>query len=384
MLSTYIENPEKKINYILYTYFPNTEFKEIQISQDDISKIIKTENSEYISKYICKIFPISREGIKNLTKQDKNKEEALELKLSELQQIATKDKKTEKDKRKLQEYYSKNSVEADSRILEFIENHFIIKFAESYEDLEIKVKKKLVNETKLNESDIDNIFYPNAIHKIACLSTNSNNEDRKINKKDFLKNLNQIKKVTLSKWTKELKNFKQLIKEKQQQLSINLDQNNRKRFFLINIENLTDFNNEIVTFIADYVKIYCCKPNLHQPALFCLKNANIEMINEILSRLHEKSIDVETGYRGNKFFPETFFKEPKKILNDNWIQFKIRLCCENDEIYSLINNNKPDDFFIIDKNFDNIIKLQDINIELLDIETFDELKFLLKMRRGGI
>lgn len=357
MLKTYIESDTSIINFILYAYFPSETEREIILDENDILNILKTTNIDYISKYICNISPPTDVSVANL---------------------CTKERKTNEDKNKIKNYYQNNPIEINDRIRSFFTNHFRIQFGESYENLESKTKSKLV-EAGLKKDDVDELLFPNAIHKIAILSTNTNDNERNVKKREFIDELAKAKKIAISRWTRELKNYKQLIISRRNQLSTNLNQNNRKRYFLVDIDNIDNFNNDIVVFLKDFTEIYCHKPKLHEPALFCLINSSKKMIDDIQSRLYIKSVEVQTGYKGNIFFPDAFLKNPERKVKDNWIEFKARLCYETDEMINLLNANKPDDLFVISNSLNVRYDLQDINIETLDIQKLNELKFLLKM-----
>lgn len=359
MLKTHLSLKDDKIDYILYAYFPSEESRSIELVDDDILKILNTTNIDYISKYICEIFP---------------------PKDQELIDICNKQNKSIKDKELLKKYYQDYPLQISDEIRLFFNKHLKIIFAESYLKLEEKTKNKLI-ESGFTKNDVDELFYPNAIHKIAILSTNPCDDSRKISRKEFVNELKQIKKIAITRWTRELNNFKQLIISRRNQLSLNLNQNNRKRYFLINSKNIDNFNEEIVIFLKNYVDIYCHKPKLHEPALFCLSNSGNEMISDITARLYTKSVEVQTGFIGNKFFPEALLKNPERKVTGNWMQFKIRLCCENDEIIDLMNSNKPDDFFVINSYLSKKYELNDVNIEFLDIKNLNELQFLLKMTK---
>lgn len=356
MLKTYIST-DKSIDFILYAHFPSESNKEIKLTEEDIKSVLETNNIEYISQYICKISPPVGEELIAITK---------------------KEKKSRTDKEALRNYYQENPIALDNQIRDFINNHLTIKFAESYDKLEEKTKAKMV-ENGIDSTDVDEIFFPNAIHKIAQLSTNADDEIRKIKRKGFLDELFHVKKTAISRWTRELKNYKQLITSRKNQLSTNLNQNNRKRLFLIDTGNLTNFNEEIVVFLKDYVEIYCHKPKLHEPALICLSNSSAEIIADITARLYKKSVEIATGNIGNKFFAEAFMREPERKVKDNWMQFKLRLCYENEEIIDIVNDNKPDDMFVVSDEINDKYDLQDINVEFLDIKTMNELKYLLKI-----
>lgn len=359
MLKTHIEANSSLISFILYAYFPSEAENEISLDEDDIMNILKTKNIDYISKYICKISPPRDPMIATL---------------------CIKERKTNEDKNTIKEYYQLNPVQISESIRDFINNRLRIKFGESYEGLELRTKSKLV-EAGLNKDDVNELLFPNAIHKIAVLSTNPNDDDRKVKRREFVDELVKTKKIAISRWTRELKNYKQLIISKRNQLSTNLNQNSRKRYFVINIDTIKNFNNDIVMFLKDFIEMYCHKPKLHEPALFCFVNTSMDTIYNIEARLYTKSIEAQTGYKGNLFFPDAFFKNPERKVKDNWIEFKVRLCCESDEIIELLNANKPDDLFVINNSLNSRYDLQDINVEYLDIRKLIELRFLFKLTK---
>jgi hypothetical protein len=356
MLRTHISSDDIQIDYVLYAYFPTEIKRNIKLSEDDMLSILCTENLDYISKYICKISPPS---------------------IPEVFEISKKERKSQVDKKALKDYYEANPLEINDKIRLFIEERLTISFADSFETVEQSAKDKLIH-TGIDDKDVEEIFYPNAIHKIAQLSTNSDDKTRKIRRRNFLQELLSVKKTAISRWTRELKNYKQLITSRRNQISTNLNQNNRKRYFLINVNNIENLFDDIVMFIKDYTEIYCHKPKLHDPALICLSSSD-DRIADIAARLYKKSVEVEIGYVGCTFFPERLMREPERKVNDNWMQFKMRLCSENEETINTINDNKPDDLFIINDRIDDRYDLQDINVEYLDVKTINELKFILKM-----
>lgn len=360
MLVTYVNSDYDNLTFVLHAHFPNEDKREFKLNENQIKEILSTKNIEYISKYICKISPIP------------------DSESQDLKDVSKKDKKSLEDKEKLKKFYLDNPIEIKEEIINFIENHLVIKFGESYEKLAEKVHLLFI-ESGFNKEDVYEVFYPNAVHEVAQISIISKNEDRLINKIDFLNKLHSTKKTIISRWTRELKNYGQIMKSKKNQLKINLNKNNRKRYFLIDTKNIKDFNSEIVNFIKDYTDIYCHKPKLSEPVLICLINSDREMIENIAARLYIKSVNVETGYIGSQFFSNRFWESPLINIKENYIQFKVRLCYENDEIINLLNNNKPDDLFIISQDLNDKYDLQDINLEILDIGTLDELKYLLKM-----
>lgn len=97
-----------------------------------------------------------------------------------------------------------------------------------------------------------------------------------------------------------------------------------------------------------------------------------------------KNISIETGYRGNKFFEEAFFKEPLRIIADNSVEFKLRVCTYNDSVIKALNSKKGDDLFIISRKKYEELDTRDVNVERLEINSIDELRYLLYLTNGGI
>jgi hypothetical protein len=191
--------------------------------------------------------------------------------------------------------------------------------------------------------------------------------------------LKETKKTAITRWTKELSDYSKLLKARQRQLSLALNSNTRKRCFIFDPMSIENFDNNVVMFIKDFTDIYCHKPKLHHPSIFCIKDYSKEKIDELVCRLYSKGIDVETGFRGNAFFKDAFMKEPERKATENWMQFKLRLSHETEEFLSLISENKPDDMFIIGKRQVPSLDLRDVNVENMDISNFSELKYLLKI-----
>lgn len=357
MLKNYAQNPTADISYILYAFFPSLPQGINIISEEEIQLILSTANIDYISNYIVYIKP-------------SNDPEILEL--------INKTHKSSEDKKIIKDYYIEKKPPITCDVNRFFSSKFRFEIGKSYLDLESEVKQLLICES-LSETDVDELFYPYAVQRIAELSINPIDSERLINKLWLMQDLKDVKKTAITRWTKELSEYKKLLKARQRQLSLNLNNNIRKRCFIFDPNNIENFNDYIVMFIKEFTDIYCHKPKLHNPAIFCLLNYTKEDIFGIVSRLYSKNVEVETGIRGNEFFKDAFIKEPERKINENWMQFKLRLIYGTDEIFSLINENKPDDIFIIGKNQIQTLDFRDVNVEILDVLNFDELKYLLKI-----
>lgn len=359
MLKTFTEKPNLDIKFVLYAYFPSLQKGEYPITADNLITILSTQNLDYISNYITVIKPSTDPDIIN---------------------IVNKSNKTKTDKELLKEHYVNNCLPTKCDLNKFLSDNFKFIIGESYNELEIEVKKLLEKEGFSTE-DVTDIFYPNSIHHIASLSIESSPSTRQILKVDFVSELNSSKKTAISRWTKELTNYKKLLKIRQSQLSYNLNINNRRRYFIINSTKIESFNDNIVIFLKQYVDTYCHKAKLHDPALFCFQNLSLDAMHDIAARLYTKSIEVQTGYKGNYFFKEAFICSPERKINENWIQFKIRICIESPEILCILNENKPDDLFIISNSINEQLSIKDTNLEVIEIETFNELLYLLKLTK---
>lgn len=126
-----------------------------------------------------------------------------------------------------------------------------------------------------SKEDIQDIFYPNAIQKIAEIST-KNDDERKVFKSVFLEELSSIKKTALTRWTKELKSYNDLLTARRNQLKNLLNTNYRKRCFVFESKEIENFNDDIVMFIKDYLSKYCCKIKLHSPLTIYILDYNKE------------------------------------------------------------------------------------------------------------
>lgn len=241
---------------------------------------------------------------------------------------------------------------------------------------------ELLERRGFKRADITDIVYPNAIQKIAVLSMQQNSEQRKITREGLVEELQQLKKTAISRWTKELANYKELLKNRRKQLADSLNQNYRKRCLVFNPSEIENFDEQIVIFIKDFVDMYCKKVKLHTPATVCILGYDKQKIDILKGRLYQKDIEVETGYRGNIFFSEAFNQKPKIVeKNIEWMQFRLRICGGLEECIEAINMNKPDDIFQFTEKLPDKLSQQDVNIEVLDVQSFEEIEYLLKLRQ---
>src|SRR5690606_39721606 len=179
MLCHFQKNPTSKIKYRLYAHFPNeTVGDKVTLTKTDIKAILGTEDKNF-KKYITEL---------------------------------TSFKDTD----------------------EFI-SRFEMEYGASLEDSQKAVIVALFKEGFSTE-DAEEIFFPNAIHRIAELSIKHNEAERKITKNDYVATLKEKKKTAISRWTKELQSFEKLLKKRREQLPENLNKNLRERVIILDSE----------------------------------------------------------------------------------------------------------------------------------------------------
>ena len=358
MLVHFANNKKENIQYILYAHFSKETEGERKITKSDIETILKSKDKSYL-KYISILKPPRTQAIKDIL--SKNKRSAEEQKL-----ITT-------------YYKTATDLELQIDIDEFLKpEKFKFIIGKSFDALIVNIKELLVTESGFTKTDVEELFYPNAIQKIANKSILHNSGDRKVINTNFISELEKNKKTAITRWTKELLTYAKLLKIRRGQLKLNLQANHRLRYFLFNESDINDFENKIVKFISDYISKYHYKPKLHSKTpIFCIKTDNKNLRPEIESRLHRKELKFQNGIKGNDFFQDEFLKKPEIIENRNWREFQLRICDYNEATVKALNSKKSDDLFIISKENFNEIDRQDINLEILEVSNLNELQYLL-------
>lgn len=358
------QNENENIKYTLYAHFSDEECRKEELTIDELKAIFKTENKEYISKYISKIVVPKCPNIQNLIAKDSN---------------------TKAEKDTIASYYIENLDELDPiiRIESFIEK-FELVLGESFEEICEKSKSKLES-SDLSGQDIEDLFYPNSIQQIADLSVLHSEEDRVIKKSDFIKNLKHKKRTAITRWTLELKSYKKIMDKRRMQINSRLKNNSKVVNFILDAESIEDFDEELITFINDYNLKYNYKIELHETPMFCLDGlTKLEIdIDNLEERLYRRNISYENGMRGKRFFKDALMREPKKIPRrkgqSDWKEFSIRFTRYSDYIVDTINTFKPNILFIISEKKYEDLDTQDVELEELTIRNFNELKYLLKL-----
>ncbi|WP_294309406.1 hypothetical protein [uncultured Chryseobacterium sp.] len=254
---------------------------------------------------------------------------------------------------------------------------FKVEFGASLSDTEKAVIVCLSNEGFTTE-DATEIFYPNAIHAIAELSIQHDEQKRKINKVDFLKELKKKKKTAISRWTKELQDYTKFLKQRRRQIAEVLNNNSRKRAVILDASYITDFERNIPLLVQDYITKYNSKLRLNQCPVFSLV-CNEDVINSIWKSLDQKKLTLERGLVAGAFNSVRFLRDPLKVIKDGTIEFKLKLCNHENEFDSIVNDAGFDDVIIIsnqDFPFENTISC---NIEKLKTPEINEIKYLLSL-----
>ena len=325
MMNQYSINPNAKIDYVLYAYFP-----------------------------------MEKEGIKALD-------------VADLQTILK-----SKDKRfiKLIEEINNNTIDLSAFL-----KRFRFEIGKSLTDLQKQVCQCLVQEGFTSE-DVNELFFPNAVQLISTLAIKLDKNARKIRKSSLINYLTSTKQTAVSRWTLELLSYKKILKARRTQLSNNLAQNSRLRYLIFDPTQIEEFDKEIVNFIEEFISKYNSKVKLHdQTPIFCIK-CEEPYFDELRIRLHKKGIELESGIIANYFDSNHFMREPQRIVKDGWIEFSGRICRYSTEIQKILNQTKCDDLFVVGNDDASGLDTMDLNFEVLNVNTFDELKYLFCINKA--
>lgn len=261
-------------------------------------------------------------------------------------------------------------------------NRVKVDFAPSFDTLSDELKKTL-GEVNIPNSDVETILYPNLINYIALRSTYKDKAQRTVKKSIIIEYLRKTNDIAITKWTLSLKNKKELLKAKRNQLISTLRLNSRRRCFYLEKTQLIDFQSEIILFICNYLDKYHFKTAHIKTPTFVIKCDRNELA-DLEYRLYQKNIKVNNGYIGNNFDEGHFYREPispssKSKVGEREFQIRLLSACENPKV---INIRKSDDIFLVAEKKPDYIESQDVQIYLSGIETREELEYILSMREN--
>lgn len=249
---------------------------------------------------------------------------------------------------------------------------FAITITPKYDDL-VKENIDLLVEFGFNKSEVETLFYPNAIQIIADLSIKHDENLRKITKRDFFEALRRIRTTAVSQWTLALKTRQKVLEARRKQLKVNLSINVRLRFLVIFPAHLEQFDDQIVLFIKSFIDRYHFKQVHTQTPLFAL-DVSQDLFDEIAERLIGKDVIPNLGRPVKTFSENIFFREP--MVQKDKKEFVLRFIRWED-YKNLQLKTKADDFFVIGDGDIAGLDLQDINLEILGAEKFDEIKYMM-------
>lgn len=249
---------------------------------------------------------------------------------------------------------------------------FSISVTPKYDDLMEENVKQLVA-LGFQKSEVETLFYPNAIQIIADLSIKHDVKLRRITKRDFLESLRRIRSTAVSQWTLALKTRQKVLETRRKQLRENLSANARLRHLAIFPEFLDQFDDQIVLFIKSFIDKYHFKLAHTQTPLFAL-DVSQTLFDEIAERLIGKDVIPNHGRPVKTFTEASFFREP--MAQKDKKEFVLRLI-RWDEYKKLTIKTKADDFFVIGDSRVIDLDLQDVNLEVLGAEKFEEIKYMM-------
>jgi hypothetical protein len=323
MMEHYFDNPDQNIEYRLYAHFPSeADGSELELTEEHVTVIFQSRDKRF-EKIINKL----------------------------------------NGKVNIEGFLQRFTLEFGVSLSVLIENIILA-----------------LGRNGLATEDIDTLFYPNAIQKIADLSILHKAELRVIKKSTLLNDLQYIRKTAITRWTRSLLTMESIMKTRRKQLKVNLDKNSRTRYFLLSQSSISNFSEEIVNLIVDFLNKYHFKEVHDKTPLFCI-DCSPEIFKEIRIRLHKKNINYNDGLVTDDFFDKTKFSRSPirtKIGKSLYIEFQIKLLRFDDIAVELVNENKCDDFFLFSKELPKL-DFQDVNIEHIDLNEINQIKFIMGM-----
>lgn len=347
MLCNYCESSclGKTIQYILYAYF-NENVDSVN-KKDFIEFINTTVDKDVLIKYFHRIYTVSDTTILA---------------------IANKEKKSKDDKEQLIKYYKNNRKQLTFRVdIDSFWNCFKYVRAEKYDTLKEKIISKFLEIT--DSETAASLYYPNAFHLVASLSSKSELKDRTITKDYLIDYLKGQQTVLINRWTIEISDRKKLFKKKKDALSSGFSSNSELRAFVFSESFLKTNEKEIITFIREYIAKYYKKPKLQKPPIFIFDN-NHELMQRVILELFKYQQSVNNGFVGDTFFEESFVKDLN--CKDGYVCKIASLNNMSIEIFERCNINQ---LYLIGKTMKSF-ESENYIIESLEIESVKELRYL--------
>ncbi|MFT8930773.1 MAG: hypothetical protein ABF976_06280 [Acetobacter syzygii] len=223
--------------------------------------------------------------------------------------------------------------------------------------------------------DIEAIIYPNAIQRIVDLATQSSVSDRTVDPSVFLDALHDVRKVTFTRWTRELATRAQIFKRLREDLKPSLRQNTRGRIFVLDPAAIEKFDDDIVRFIKKFVERYCSKYLHSNPPLFMI--VGDYDVNGLEVRLYDAGLRCANGLVGAAFKAKELFRRPMVKKSPFAIEFSLRLAARDS-----VNEEppkRPDELFLVNIA-DDPWAHPDVDVHRFEIERLSDLEYTLQLR----
>lgn len=249
-----------------------------------------------------------------------------------------------------------------------------IEFGQTVDALQQTVLNELRGKGFSTE-DIEAIIYPNAIQRIVDLATQSSVPDRTVDPSVFLDALHDVRKVTFTRWTRELATRAQIFKRLREDLKPSLRQNARGRIFVLDPAAIEKFDDDIVRFIKKFVERYCSKYLHSNPSLFTI--VGDYDVNGLEVRLYDAGLRCANGLVGTVFKAKELFRRPMVKKSPFAIEFSLRLAARDS-----VNDDppkRPDELFLVNIADDPWVH-PDVDVHRFEIERLSDLEYTLQLR----
>ncbi len=272
-----------------------------------------------------------------------------------------------------------------ARIGAFDENKFLnaltITFGPPFLEKEQQVIAKIIAEG-FGAEDVKSIIYPVAFQRVVDMGTKSSFVERTIKRSLFLGFLKDTKNTTLTRWTRELSTKEKIFKRLRDDFSLSLSPNLRKRYFVINGDNISKFNDEIALFIKRFVEKYNSKYlHSHSPT-FLFKPDKYDAAS-LVRRLFDIGIVCNDGCVGGEFNIKKFLTAPMIARKKGEVSrdFQARVAILNNATNEKVapSDQQPDDVFLVNTDLSDWPS-NDTARYAVEIDRLSELEYLLKLK----
>ncbi|MGE6391340.1 DUF4297 family anti-phage-associated protein [Psychrobacter pacificensis] len=224
--------------------------------------------------------------------------------------------------------------------------------------------------------EAENYYYNNALNEIKNLSIQSNVNDRKVSKSDFLRNINK-KEIIFNKWFVEIKGKNQHLKNLKKNIFSALNVESFNRFFLLEVDinsyDRADLIELILLISKKYSKLTKRTPDRFCPFIF-IKNIEEKEIIEIKKYLTSAGRKFIDGYyfQGADFSPRFMlqaisYENPIEIKFLNNIEDLKTILKFSDKMVCIYQFYIDEPFFYYEND-----NMKHIRIELKEIKDIKE------------